>query len=131
MSIISTVVKGALALDQKVQAGVHKVAHAVATSYFKRSQNTENNALEDSEKASLRVERDRALAAARMIRRHKAELTQLHASADNTLELIDGRKAQMLAKAAQERAAAAVWQGTAIASDVAAEAARKAAEQLG
>lgn len=130
MSIIATVVKGALVLDQKVQAVVHKLAHSMASDYFKWSQNTENKAIEEAEAAMLRVERDRAAGAALLIKRHKESMIRLHASADGTLELIDGRKAQMLAKAAQQRQTATACQGTAIRADLAGEAARKAAEQL-
>jgi hypothetical protein len=131
MSIIATVVKAALVLDQKVQAGVHKFAHAVASDYFQRAVDTENNAVLDAENKQLQLERLRASKAALLIKQHKAAMTRLHEGIDNELELVDGRKSQMLSKAKQERSSAVAWQSTAIRSDVAAEAARKAAEQLG
>lgn len=131
MSIIAAVVKGALALDQQVQALVHKVAHGRASSYFQQSVTTEEQAIEAAEQGALRVERERAASAALMITRHLQALKRLHQDADNRLDLVDGRKQQVLGKAAQQRQAAVAWQGTAIRADLAAEAARKAAEQLG
>jgi methyl coenzyme M reductase beta subunit len=131
MSIISTVVKGALSLDQKVQGVVHKVAHSVATAYFKRSQTTEENALENAENQSLALERRRAQAAADLLAAQKKALIRLHEGFDNELDLVDGRKTMMLGQAAQQRAAAVDWQSTAICADLAAENARKAAGQLG
>lgn len=130
MSIIATVVKGALALDQQVQAGIHKLAHAVASAYFKRSQATEEHAIENAEKQSLALERRRAEAAAAMLAAHKKALIRLHEGFDNELDLVDGRKILMLGQAAQQRAAAVDWQSTAICADLAAENARKAAAQL-
>lgn len=131
MSIIAVVVKGALALDQQVQALVHKVAHGRASSYFQQSVDTEEQAIEAAEFTSLQVERERAAGAALLIKRHKEAMTRLHEAADNKLDLVDGRKQQMLGKAVQQRQAAVGWQGTAIRADLAGEAARKAAEQLG
>jgi hypothetical protein len=130
MSIIATVVKGALVLDQKVQAGVHKLAHSVASAYFKRSQTTEESAIENAETQSLRLESRRVDALAALHAKHKQELIRLHEGFDNELDLVDGRKLQLLGLASQQRAAAVHWQGTAICADLAAEAARKASEQL-
>lgn len=130
MSIIAKVVKGALALDQKWQALVHTVAHSRASDYFQYSQDTEDKALAAAEYSSLQVERRRSAGAALLIKRHKEAMIRLHEDADNALDLIDGRKSQQLSKAAQQRAHAADYQSTAIRADVAAEAARKAAEQL-
>lgn len=130
MSIIATVVKAALVVDQRVQAVVHKIAHDRASWYFKTSQDTVDDAAVQTEYAQLQVERNRAAGAALLIRRHKEAMIRLHEDADNKLDLIDGRKQQLLGKASQQRAAAAGWQSTAIKADMAAEAARKAAEQL-
>ncbi len=130
MSIIAKVVKGALALDQKVQVVVRKGAHALASAAFKRAQGTEDNALAYAESKMLQLERLRASKADMLYRQHKVAMTQLHEGIDAELELVDGRKQQQLGKAAQERAGAVAWHNTAIRADVAAEAARKAAEQL-
>lgn len=131
MSVISTIVKSALALDQKVQAGVHTVAHKLASLNFKQAQITEEDAISDAENKALQLERLRASKAAALVQQHKQALKRMHESVDNELELVDGRKAQALGKATQYRAVAAYWQSTAIRSDLAAEAARKATAQLG
>lgn len=130
MSIIATVVKGALALEQQVQACVRTGAHQLATQYFGRAVETENHAIAEAEDKQLKLERLRASKADLLIRQHKQAMIRLHEGIDNELELVDGRKSQLLSKAKQERSTAASWQSTAIRADVAAEAARKAAEQL-
>lgn len=130
MSIIAKVVKGTLALDQKVQALVRKVAHSRASDYFQYSQDTTDKAQAAAEYCALQVERRRSAGAALLIKRHKEAMIRLHEDADNQLDLIDGRKSQQLSKAAQQRAHAADWQATSIRADVAAAAAQSASEQL-
>lgn len=130
MSVIATVVKAALALDQKVQGIVSKGAHALASRNFQAGETVEALALVQTEDAILKLERDRAKRSAALHAQFKASLIQLHAGVDAAIELAEGRKVQWLGKAAQHKQNAAQWQATSISAQVAAENARKAAEQL-
>lgn len=131
MSIIATVVKGALALDQKVQGLIGKGAHALASRSFTASETVEALAIVQTEDAILKLERTRAQRAAALHEQFKRSLIQLHEGVDAQIELVEGRKYQWLAKAKQHKQNAVAWQGTSINAQVAAENARKAAQQLG
>lgn len=130
MSIIATVVKAALALEQKVQGVIGKGAHELASRSFNHASRVEHLAVLQAVDDALAAERLRAKRAADLHAAFKAQLIKLHNSVDQELDLIDGRKQQELARAAQCRDNAGSWQGTAIQAQVAAENARKAAEQL-
>lgn len=130
MSMIATVVKAALALDQKVQGLIGKGAHALASRNFQASTDTTTQAHEAHEDAVLALEQSRAKRAAALHEQYRASLIRLHEGIDAGIELAEGRKEQVLGKAKQLRNNAVVWQATSIAAQVAAENARKAAEQL-
>lgn len=130
MSTIATIVKAALALEQKIQGLIGTGAHALASRSFDHATRVEHLAVLQAVDDSLAAERLRAKRAADLHAAFKAQLSKLHSSVDQELDLIDGRKQQELARAAQYRDNAGTWQGTAIQAQVAAEAARKAAEQL-
>lgn len=130
MSMIATVVKAALALDQKVQGLVGKGAHALASRNFKASVETTDAAQSAAEEAILGLERSRAKRAAALHEQFKASLIRLHEGVDASIELVEGRKQQVLGKAKQYVETAAMWQATSINAQVASENARKAAEQL-
>lgn len=131
MSIIATVVKAALAVDQKVQGGVSKVAHLFATRNFDEAGKVESLAIVKAGDTAIKLERVRAQRAADLIAAHKKAMIRLHEGIDAELDLVDGRKAQEMGRARQYRNNAAVWQGASIKAQLSAEAARRAAAQLG
>lgn len=130
MSVIATVVKAALALDQKVQGLIGKGAHALASRNFRACSETILQAHRAAEDAILALEQSRAKRAAALHEQYRTSLIRLHEGIDASIELAEGRKEQTLGKADQHRNNAAMWQATSITAQVAAENARKAAEQL-
>lgn len=130
MSIIAKVVKAALAVDQKVQCVVRNGAQFLATRSFEEAGKVEAQALALAEESSINLERVRAKRASELIAKHKAAMIRLHEGIDAEQDLVDGRKVQELGRAAQHWNNAALWQDTSIKAQLAAEAARRAAEQL-
>lgn len=131
MSIIATAAKLALSLEQKVQVFAGKVTHEAASRQFNKAGEVEARSIVETEQSQLKLERRRAQVAANMIAAHKAALIRMHSAFDEELELVDGRKVQAMSKANQHRHDAGQYQALSIKAQTAAEAARKAAEQLG
>ncbi len=131
MTIIATVARAVLAIEQKVQGLVAVHARATCHRNFDKAIQLDTEALADAEDCTLSLEQHRAKKAAALHEAYRASLIKLHEGVDASIELVHQRKLQAHAAANQRRAAAGTWLQTEIKADKAAEAARKAAEQLG
>lgn len=131
MSIIASVVKAALSLDQRVQGLVSKGATALASRNFGAGEKAEALALVNAEDTILKLERIRAKCAIDLIEAHKRAMINLHSTVDARIEMADARKVQDLRKAQQYKQSAALCQSISINAQVAAENALRAIAQLG
>lgn len=130
MSIISTVVKAALSLEQSVQGAISKGAHLMESRNFNAGETAEQLALVRTEDTILNLERLRAKRATDLIQAHKRAMNRLHDEIDSEIELAQGYKLVLLGKARQHKQNAVLWQASSINAQVTAENARKAAAQL-
>lgn len=130
MSIITSVVKSALVLEQRVQAVISKYSHNTAGRMYNKAGTVEALANVEAHDTSVSLERLRAKRAASMIARHKLELTNLHENIDAQIDLNDGRRLQELAHATQLRFTAGEWERRALDAKGVAEKARQAGDRL-
>ena len=130
MSIITSVVKSALVLEQRVQAVISKYSHTTAGRVYDKAGKVETTAESEAKANALALERLRAKRAASMIARHKLELTNLHENIDAQIDLNDGRRLQELAHATQLRFTAGEWERRALDAKGVAEKARQAGDRL-
>lgn len=130
MSIITSAVKGALVLEQRVQAVISKYSNNSAGRVYNKARKAEAAAESEAKANEHSLERLRAKRAASMIARHKQELTNLHQNIDAQIDLNEGRRLQELAHVNQLLIDAGKWACRALSAKTVAEKARQAGDQL-